>query len=141
MPANKSIQALVAGLIAYDEQPSEESLTELRQALGNKVSQMKQRGRGSSYLFAAGISIMATGIVLLMIASAPFHQIVWLTRTGFGFTIVGAVLVIIASIGLLIFRGFGYVWARHDFHDAAIMELSMQIRRLSEQLDAMQKSK
>ncbi len=139
MSAHNPIQALIDGLVACDEQPSDERLTELRHALGNKVSRIKQRGRGSIYLFFAGIVVLAIGFVMLLIASAPYHQIVWLTRTGFGVAIAGAVLTILGSIGLLIYRGFGYVWARHDFHDAAFMELSMQVRQLSQQLDALNK--
>ena len=47
-----------------------------------------------------------------------------------------AILAVVGAIGLFLFRGFGYVWARHDLHDAAIMELSLQVHRLAERLDA-----
>jgi len=135
MPTN-NIRDLIEGLVACDEQPSEERMTGLRKSLERKVTKMTQRGRHSQYVFVAAIVLLVLGYVMVAVAAGGRQQIAWLTVTGFSVLIFGAILAVIGAIGLFLFRGFGYVWARHDLHDAAIMELYLQVHRLSERLDA-----
>ena len=59
--------------------------------------------------------------------------------TGFGLVVVGVILAIVGAVGLFLFHGFGYVWARNDLHDAAIMELSLEVQRLAQRIDSANK--
>ncbi|MDB5338998.1 MAG: hypothetical protein JWN70_4617 [Planctomycetaceae bacterium] len=140
MPANNTIRDLIDGLVACDEQPSEECLMELRKTLELKVTQMKRNGRGSQSVFFAGIVTMALGYAIVAIAAAGRQSVAWLLMTGFSALIAGAIVVVIGAIGLFLFRGFGYVWARHDLQDAAMLELSLQVQRLSQRIDASEKA-
>lgn len=139
MPAD-NIRDMIDGLIACDQQPSEERMTEWRQSLERKVTRMKQRGRHSQYVCIAAIVLLALGYLMVAVAAGGRQNIDWLTAAGFSVLMVGAILAIIGAIGLFLYRGFGYVWARHDLHDAAIMELSLQLHRLSERLDGQGKN-
>jgi hypothetical protein len=60
--------------------------------------------------------------------------------TGIGLVFLGAILAIFGAVGLFLFHGVGYVWARNDLHDAAILELSLQVERLAQRIDAPNKS-
>jgi hypothetical protein len=130
---------LIDGLVACDDPPSEARLTELRQALERKVTWMKRGGRLANFAFFGGIAVMALGFGIMLLAGETRPPIRWLSMTGFGITAFGAALVVAASVALFVFRGFGYVWARHDLQDAALLELSAQIQRLSERLEAVEK--
>jgi hypothetical protein len=140
MSVNNAIRDLIDRLIACDEQPSDECLLEVRQTLEHKVMRMKWKGRISQYIFFAGMVAMALGCAVILVAGDGHQSVTWLVRTGFSVFIAGAVVVVIGAIGLLRFRGFGYVWARHDLHDAALMELSLQVQRLSQRIDASDKT-
>lgn len=137
MPADNKIRDLIDGLVACDEQPNEERMAELRKSLEQTVTKMKQRGRRAQFVCAAAIVLMILGYVIIAIAAGGHQTINWLAKTGFAVLILGAILAVVGAVGLFLFRGFGYVWARHDLHDAAIMELSLQVHRLSERLDAL----
>jgi len=139
MPTNDAVRDLIDSLVACDEPPSEENMAELRKRLGGKVTRMKQRGRWARYVCLAAVVLMFLGYVLLAMAASSRPEIGWLTATGFSALIAGAILVVVGCVGLFRFRGFGYVWARHDFQDAALMELSLQVQRLSERLDELSK--
>jgi hypothetical protein len=135
MPAHDAVRDLIDSLVACDEQPSEEKMTELRQRLEKKVKRMTQGGRRSRYVCIAAAVLMAIGYVAIAIAASARPEVAWLAAAGFSVLIVGAILAVVGCIGLFLFRGFGYVWARHDLQDAAMMELSLQVHRLSERLD------
>lgn len=139
MTTNDAIQDLVDNLVACDEQPSEEKMAELRKCLGQKVTRMKQSGRRSRYVCMTAAILMILGYIIIAIAASSRHEIAWLTVTGISLLISGAFLMIVGCVGLFRFGGFGYVWARHDFQDAAVMELSLQVHRLSERLDELSK--
>jgi hypothetical protein len=146
MAANDSIRNLIDGIVACDEQPSEEQMTELRKSLAGKVATMKRRVRHSRNLCVAGVLLFVIGYVLLLSmvgrAGQPGNpgQPNLVTATGFGLVVVGAILAIFGAVGLFLFHGFGYVWARNDLHDAAIMELSLQVERLAQRIDAPHKN-
>ncbi len=139
MSTNSDIRAFIDGLIACDEQPSDDRWTELRKAMENKVVKMRRNGRRSLYVFFAGVVVMMLGFTIILLSDHG-HQFIWLTRTGFGIVLSGAFVVVIGAVGLLRFRGFGYVWAMHDLHDAAILDLSLQVERLSQRFDAAEKA-
>jgi hypothetical protein len=140
MAANDSVRHLIDGIVACDEQPSEEQMTELRKTLSGKVATMKRRVRHSRNLCVAGVLLFVFGYVLLlsMFGRQPGNpgQPNLVTATAFGLVVVGAILAILGAVGLFLFHGFGYVWARNDLHDAAIMELSLQVERLAQRIDA-----
>ncbi len=139
MRGNDNIDQMIDQLIASDEQPSEEEMAELRKRLKQKVTHMTRRGRYALYVCLAGGVLMLLGFIAVVIAANGQHDMTHLTRLGFGTLIAGAVVVIVGCIGLLVFRGFGFVWARHDFQEAALTELSLQVERLSEKLDKLSK--
>jgi len=66
MAANDSIRNLIDGIVACDEQPSEEQMTELRKTLAGKVATMKHRVRHSRNLCVAGIVLFVIGYVLIL---------------------------------------------------------------------------
>jgi hypothetical protein len=146
MAANDSVRQLINGIVACDDQPSEEQMTELRKTLGGKVATMKRRVRHSRNLCVAGVLLFVIGYVLLLSmlgrAGQPGNpgqpSLVW--ATGFGLVVVGAILALVGAVGLFLFHGFGYVWARNDLHDAAILELSLQVERLTQRIDAPNKN-
>jgi fatty acid desaturase len=140
MPTNDAVQNLMENLIACDEQPSEEEMTELRQRLEQKVTRMKRRGRHSLYVCLAAAVLMLLGYLSIVISASGRQDVTWLTVPGFSVLIAGAILAIVGCIGLLLFRGFGYVWARHDFQETAIMELSLHVQRLSERVNELSKN-
>jgi hypothetical protein len=140
MPGHDPVRELMNGLIACDDQPDEERMMELRKALEHKVLGMKRNGRLAQYVFFAGIAAVALGVALIVVADDGYQGITWLLRTGFAILITGAVTIVSGAIGLFVFRGFGYVWARHDLHDAAILELASQVQRISQRIDASEKS-
>lgn len=135
MHGNDSIERMIDQMIASDEQPSEKLMAEMRKRLQHKVVQMKRRGHYALYLCLVAVVVMLLGFVVIVIAVNGQQDLTWLARLGFGTVIIGAVLALFGCLGLLMFRGFGFVWARHDFQEAAISELSLQVERLSEQLD------
>jgi len=139
MRGNDNIEQMIDQLIASDEQPSEEEMAELRKRLKHKVTHMTRRGRYALYVCLVGGVLMLLGFIAIVIAVNGQQDITWLARVGFGTLIAGAVFTIVGCIGLLVFRGFGFVWARHDFQEAAIAELSLQVERLSEKLDKLSK--
>lgn len=140
MTASRLIGRFVAELIACDQQPSTERLTEFRQALEHKVTGMKNKGRGAQWVCLVGVVVMLLGLVVTIIASGRQPSIHWLTVTGFSLAVGGAIVIVVGSVGLFLYRGFGYVWARHDLQEAAIWELSAQVQRLSQQIDEIRKS-
>jgi hypothetical protein len=146
MAANDSVRHLIAGIVACDEQPSEEQMSELRKTLAGKVGTMKRRTRHSRNLCVAGVLLFVIGYVLLLSMSGRAGQPGnpgqpgLVTTIAFGLVVVGAILAIIGAVGLFLFHGFGYVWARNDLHDAAIMELSLQVERLAQRIDAPNKN-
>jgi hypothetical protein len=141
MAANDSVRHLIDAIVACDEQPSEEQMTELRKTLEGKVATMKRRVRHSRTLCVAGIVLFVIGYILLFsMLGRPGQpgnpgQPSLATATAFGLVVVGAILAIFGFVGLFLFHGFGYVWARNDLHDAAIMELSLQVQRLADRID------
>jgi hypothetical protein len=135
MAANDSVRKLIDGIIACDEQPAEDRMSELRKSLQHKVETMKRRARFSQYLCAAAVFLFGLGYIIVAIAAREHQTIRWLAVTGFSVVILGAVLAVAGAVGLFAYRGFGFVWARHDLHDAAIMELSLQVERLSHRVD------
>lgn len=139
MTAHDNVRDLLNQLVACDETPSPERMSELHTALEQKVTRMKQRGRYSQFVCIAGIALMILGFAGVLLSARNGQEIRWLTLTGSSLLIAGAVVVVAGCVGLFTFRGFGYVWARHDLHDATLMELSLQVQRLSEQLDALSK--
>lgn len=141
MPTNDAIRDLVDNLVACDEQPSEEKMAELRKCLGEKVTRMNQRGRRSRYVCITAAILMFFGYIIIAIAASSRHEIAWLTVSGISILITGAILMVVGCVGLFCFRGFGYAWARHDFQDAALMELSLQVHRLSERVDELSKNR
>jgi hypothetical protein len=130
---------LIDGLVACDDPPSEARLTELRQTLERKVTRMKRGGRLANYAFFGGIAVIVLGFGVMLLAGETRPPIRWLSMTGFGITALGAATVVAASVALFMFRGFGYVWARHDLQDAALLELSAQVERLSRRVEAVEK--
>lgn len=126
---------LVDRLVACDEQPSEAEMTQLRKGLQQKVIRMKQKGRRALYCCLAAGLVMGLGFCLILLANSGHQEITWLAKTGFITTVAGAVLVFVGCVGLLRYRGFGYVWAQHDYQEAAILELSLQMERVFEKLD------
>jgi len=139
MTANDNARDLIHRLVACDEAPNDQRLSELHAALEHKVTNMKQRASYSQFVCIAGIALMILGFAGVLFAARKDPEIRWLTLTGFSILIGGAVGVVAGCVGLFTNRGFGYVWARHDLHDATLMELSLQVQRLSERLDAMSK--
>ena len=135
MRENNDVDQMIDQLIAADGQPSEEEMSELRKRLRQKVVQMTHRGRYAVYVCLGGASLMLLGYVAVVIAASGSQDNTWWAQLGFGTLVAGAVVVIGGCVGLLAFRGFGFVWARHDFQEAAIAELSLQVERLSEKLD------
>jgi hypothetical protein len=144
MAANESIRNLIDGIVACDEQPNEEQMTELRKTLAEKVVTLKRRVRNSRNLCVAGVLLFVVGYVLLlsMFGRQPGNpgQPNLVTATAFGLVFLGAILALVGAVGLFLFHGFGYVWARNDLHDAAIMELSLQVERLAQRIDAPNKN-
>jgi hypothetical protein len=142
MAANDSVRHLIDGMIACDEQPSEEQMTELRKTLAGKVATMKRRVRHSRNLCAAGVLLFVIGYVLLLSTlghpAQPGNpgQPNFVTVTAIGLIVVGAILAILGAVVLFLFHGFGYVWARNDLQDAALMELSLEVQRLAQRIDA-----
>ena len=96
---------------------------------------MRRRGRQSQYVCLAAAVLMLIGYVAIVIGVSGGEHLAWLTTTGLGVLIAGAILAVIGCIGLLLYRGFGYVWARHDFQETAITELSLRVQQLSERLN------
>jgi hypothetical protein len=133
MAGNDSVRDLIDKIVACDDQPSEAQMTELCKSLAGKVATMKHRARHSRIALLVGLILFVGGCVPILLWG-PGHQLfAWLTVTGFCVAAVGAV-------GLFLFHGFGYVVAQNDLHDAAIMELSLQVRRLAERIDAPKQS-
>ena len=120
-------------------------MTESRKTLEGKVATMKRQVRCSRNLCAAGVLLFVIGYVLVLStlghASQPGNsgQPTVVAATAFGLVVVGAILAIVGAVGLFLFHGFGYVWARNDLHDAAIMELSLEVQRLAQLIDAANK--
>lgn len=140
MTANDSIRNLIDSILVCDDQPSEEQMTQLRKSLEHKVTTMKHRARFARHSMIAGIVLFALGYAFVAITSGGQQNVAWLTRTGIGILIAGAIVIVAGAVGLFMFRGFGYVWARHDLHDAAVMELSLQVQRLAQQIEAFDKN-
>ena len=140
MPASNPVHDLISGLIACDEQPTDERLTELRKTLQQKAIKMNRKGRISQYIFVAGMLAMALGFAVILVAVEGHQRDTWLSWAGFSVFLGGALIVVVGAIGLLCFRGFGYACARHDLIDAEIMELSVQVQRLSQKVDEMDKT-
>jgi hypothetical protein len=146
MAANDSVRQLINSIVACDEQPSEEQMTELRKSLEGKVATMKGRVRRSRNLCVAGVLLFVIGYVLVLStlgrAGQPGNpgQPTVVAATALGLVVVGAILAILGAVGLFLFHGLGYVWARNDMQDAAIMELSHQVQRLAERIDAPHKN-
>lgn len=140
MSAHENVRDLIDKLVACDAPPSAARMSELHQSLEQKVTRMKQRGRYSQLVFFAGIVLMVLGVVGIFLAAGDGQEIRWLTLTSFSVLIGGAITVVVGCIGLFAFRGFGYAWARHDLHDATLMDLSLQVQRLAERLDALGKN-
>ena len=137
MATNEPIQDLMQRLIACDEQPSDRELSNLRQQLQQKVVRMKVRSRYSAYAFLAGVAVALLGVGLIMLAADGPQDIRWLTLTGFCVVVTGAIVQVAACVGLLLNRGFGFVWAQNDLQEAALMELSMRVQQLSDRVDAL----
>ncbi len=137
MPANQSdtTQSLIRRLIACDEQPSGEALKELRQRLGEKMTRMKRRGRSALFVSLAGALLMLLGYITVLIAASNPQEIRWLTTSGFTLLLAGAGVTVLGCVGLLSYRGFGYVWARHEFQETALTELAAQIRQLTDRVE------
>lgn len=140
MTDHENVRNLIDKLVACDAPPSGERMSELHQALERKVTRMKQRGRYSQLVFFIGIALIVLGVVGIFLAAGDGQEIRWLTLTGFSILICGAITVVAGGIGLFAFRGFGYAWARHDLHDATLIDLSLQVQRLAERLDALGKN-
>ena len=146
MAANDSVRQLIDGIVACDEQPSEEQMTELRKTLAGKVATMKRRVHHSRSVCVAGVLFLVIGYVLLLsMVGHPAQpgnpgQPNLVTATGFGLVALGGILTVFGAVGLFLFHGFGYVWARNDLNDAAIMELSLQVQRLAQQIEAPNKN-
>jgi hypothetical protein len=140
MPTNDAIRNLIDSLIACDEQPSEEHMAELRKRLEQKVTRMKRYGRRALYICFAAAVLMLIGYAALVIAAGSREDVFWLRASGTGVLIAGAILAIVGCVGLFLYRGFGFLWARHDFQEVAITELSLQVERLSERLDKLSRS-
>ena len=140
MPANDHVRDLIEKLVACDEPPSNQRLTEMHKTLEQKVAGMKRRGRYSRFVCLAGIGLMILGFAGMLLAGVDRQEIRWLMLTGFSIVMAGAIAVVAGCVGLFAFRGFGYVWARHDLHDATLMELSLQVQRLSERVDALDRN-
>jgi hypothetical protein len=140
MAANDSVRHLIDGLIACDEQPSEEQMSELRKTLAAKVGAMMRRVRYSRTVCVVGILLFVVGRFFPMTPN-PVNpgQPTFLAATGFILMWLGTILALFGAIGLFLFHGFGYVWARNDMQDAALMELTLQVQRLSQQIDAANK--
>jgi len=136
MAAENSIRSMIANLVTLDDQPTEEQMALFRKNLDQKVTGMNRRTRRSRYLFIGGIVLFALGYALVAIAARGHQNVHWLTATGFSVLVVGALVVVGGAIGLFINHGFSYTWTRQDLHDANLMELSLQIQRLSEQIEA-----
>lgn len=139
MSNDKMMRDLIGGLIACDDQPPAECLTELRESLGRKVAGMKTKGRYAGRVLMAGLAGAALGLALILAANSPFQGALWLLRAGFCVLIAGVVVFFIGAMSRASSLGIGYVWARHDLHDAAIMELSLQVQRLTQRIDALEK--
>ena len=146
MAANDSVRNLIDGIVACDEQPSEEQMTELRKTLAGKVATMKRRVHHSRTVCVAGVLFLVIGYVLLFsMLGRPGQpgnpgQPTFLAATGFIFMWLGTILALFGAIGLFLFHGFGYVWARNDLHDATIMELSVQVQRLAQRIDTLKEN-
>ena len=146
MAANDSVRNLIDSIVACDEQPSEEQMTELRKTLAGKVATMKRRVHHSRTVCVAGVLCFVVGYVLLL--STVGHpaqpgnpgQPTLVAATGFILVAVGAIFTVFGAVGLFLFHGLGYVWARNDLNDAAIMELSLQVQRLAQRMEAPNKN-
>lgn len=136
MPADKSARSMIDELVTLDDQPTEEQMAMFRKNLEQKVIVMKHRTKRSQYILIGGFVLFAAGYSLVAIAARGQQDIHWLTVTGFGALIAGALVAVGGAIGLFINHGFGYVWTRQDLHDASLMELSLQVQRLSQQIEA-----
>jgi hypothetical protein len=135
MPADKSTRSVIDDLVTLDQQPTEEQMAMFRRNLGDKVTAMKRGARRSRYFLIGGFVLFAIGYALVAVAARGQQNIQWLTATGISIVVVGALVAVGGAVGLLINRGFGYVWARQDLHDAGLMELSLQVQRLSQQIE------
>ena len=141
MAANESVRDLIEGIVVWDEQPSEKRMAEVRQSLAAKVATMKRRARLSRNACVLGALMFLVGCEISVLLNNSIHQdLAWLPAASSGVVIVGAILVAVGAVGLVIFQGFGYVWARDDLHDAALMELSLQVQRLAQRMDAREKN-
>lgn len=135
MPNNKAIRDMIDSLIACDDQPNEARLGELRKALEHKVGDMKKKGQSMQRVMKSGLALMLFGVVLSLIAYDFVPNATWLLKTGIGVVVAGWGVVMIGAIIRARYLGLDYVWARHDLHDAVIMDLSMQVQKLSQRVD------
>ncbi len=135
-----SVRDLIDKIVACDDQPSEAQMTELRKSLAGKVATMKQRARHSRIALLAGLISFFAGCVPILLGSPGHRFLAWLTVAGFSLAGAGAILVVVGAVGLFLFHGFGYVVTQNDLHDAAIMELSLQVQRLAERIDVLKQS-
>jgi hypothetical protein len=139
MSSPDAARNLIDRIIACDDQPQPAELSELRGRLRSKVLRMKGRGHFALLVCLLAAIVIAVGVALVGFAVSAPHEIRWLTWTGFGFVVVGAILEVAACVGLLVYRGFGFVWARNDYQETAILDLTLQVQRLAEQVEALSK--
>jgi hypothetical protein len=140
MAATESARDLIDRIFACDEQPSEERLTELRKSLAAKVARLIRRARYSRAAAIAGLFLLLAGSVPISLGSPDNPRLGWLTLSAQIAEAIGVMLIIGGCVGLVLSRGFAYIWARDDLHDAAIMELSAQVQRLAQQIDTLKKN-
>jgi hypothetical protein len=137
MPAN-DVRNLIDSLIACDGQPSEEQMSRLRRGIEQRITTMKARSRYALLIAGAGVLLCVAGYAMVALAASGHLNGAWLEALGTGGLIVGAVLMVVGAIGRLLGGGgFGYVWARQDLHDAALLDLSVRVDRLAERIDAL----
>jgi hypothetical protein len=136
MAAN-DVRNLIDSLIACDEQPSEEQMSGLRTSLEQRITTMKARSRYALLVGGSGVLLCVAGYAMVARAAGGRLNSAWVETLGVGSLIVGAVLVVVGAMGRLLGGGFGYVWARQDLHDAALVELAVQVDRLAKRIDAL----
>ena len=139
MPNNNTIRDMIDSLIACDDQPSEARLGEVRKALEQKVGNMKKKGDMMQRFIVIGLALMLLGIATCLVAYHFFSDADWLWRLGFSLLGGGWGTVVISAIIRARYHGLDYVWARDDLHEAAMMDLSLQVQQLAQRIDALDK--
>jgi hypothetical protein len=134
-----SVRQLIDRIVAAADPPSEETMSQVRRSLQEKVTSMKNRGRRSRAVFMIALAVLGLGFLLAFVGDSRNADS--LTTAGVVLAIVGGITAIVGAIGMVLNQGFGYVWARNDLHDAAIMELSVKLDELSRKLDALGEQK